>query len=237
MPRLLIAILIILICTGATTSCHVAEKPILEYAVRPASKATVKPTVIILLHGYGSDEQDLFSLAQHFPENFLVISARAPFNNNSGGYAWFQIDYSKQTRIPNLEQEEKSKALLLQFINQMKATYAFDSTQLYLGGFSQGGIMSYNIGLSHPDKMKGIFVLSGILVPEIKPAIKNTDQLKNLRIFISHGTSDPVLSISQARESVAYIKELGLDPHYKEYPAVHTITGDMLTDLLNWLKI
>jgi phospholipase/carboxylesterase len=236
MMRFSIALLLLITCMSTTTSCYVAEKPALEYLIHEPTVKTAKPTVVILLHGYGSNEKDLFSLAQYFPDSFLIIAARAPVILGNESYAWFQVDYSKKTRIPNLEQEVQSRTLILKFIDQMKKQYAFNNTQLYLGGFSQGGIMSYNVGLSHPDQMKGIFVLSGILGDEVKPTIVTPDKLKNLRIFISHGTNDPVLSISQARESVTYLKGLGLNPLYKEYTAVHTITNDMLTDLLNWLK-
>jgi len=215
----------------------VAEKPALEYLVREPKIKTGKPTVVLLLHGYGSNEKDLFSLAQYFPDSFLIISARAPVTLGTENYAWFQVDYSKKVRVPNLEQEAQSRTLILKFINQLKKQYSFDNTQLYLGGFSQGGIMSYNVGLSNPDQMKGIFILSGILGDEVKPTIVSPDKLKSLRIFVSHGTNDPVLSIQQARESVTYLRGLGLNPVYKEYPAVHTISADMLNDLLSWIKI
>ena len=233
--RFSILILLFHIIMSTNASDNTSEKPVLQYLIREPKTASAKPPVLILLHGVGSNEADLFALADYIPDNVLVISARAPFTLGHNSYAWFEVDFSSGKPVGNVEQEAKSRLMLLQFIEQMKKLYWFDSTQLYLGGFSQGAIMSYSIGLSHPEKVKGLMILSGRLLEQVRPNIASYEQLKHLRIFISHGINDPVLTIQYARESVAYIKDLGLNPIYKEYNAVHTINNDMLTDLLKWL--
>jgi len=103
---------------------------------------------IILLHGIGSNENDLFGFASELPENVLIIAPRAPITIDDGRYAWYQIDFSTGEPIINEMQEEHSRNLLIQFLIQIKATFNID--EIYLGGFSQGAIMSYSVGLTHP---------------------------------------------------------------------------------------
>lgn len=207
----------------------------LHYLVREPIVKSAKTPVIILLHGVGSNEKDLFSLANRLPDHFLVISARAPIRLGENSFAWYQVDFSTGKPVFNVEQQENSRAILIRFIDQIKQQYKVNG-DVYLGGFSQGAIMSYSVGLSRPDLVDGIAVMSGRLLEETKPLVAAKDKLQALKIFISHGVNDPVLTIEYARNSVAYLKTLNLKPTYKEYPAVHTINNDMLLDLVKWLK-
>lgn len=207
----------------------------LHYLVREPIVKSAKTPVIILLHGVGSNEKDLFSLANRLPDHFLVISARAPIRLGENSFAWYQVDFSTGKPVFNVEQQENSRAILIRFIDQIKKQYNVNG-DIYLGGFSQGAIMSYSVGLSRPDLVDGIAVMSGRLLEETKPLVAAKDKLQALKIFISHGVNDPVLTIEYARNSVAYLKTLNLKPTYKEYPAVHTINNDMLLDLVKWLK-
>jgi len=118
----------------------------------------------------------------------------------------------------------------------MKAKYHFDDKNVYLGGFSQGGIMSYSVALTNPGLVKGIAVMSGRLLPEIKPLVPASDRHKDLSIFISHGTEDNVLNIDFAREAKSWLVSEHFTPNYHEYAgAGHQITQPMLQDMLEWL--
>lgn len=219
----------------STTAMASNSSASLHYLVREPIVKSAKTPVIILLHGVGSNEQDLFLLANRLPDNFLVISARAPIRLGENSFAWYQVDFSTGKPVFNVEQQENSRAILIRFIDQIKKQYNVNG-DVYLGGFSQGAIMSYSVGLSRPDLVDGIAVMSGRLLEETKPLVAAKDKLQTLKIFISHGVNDPVLTIEYARNSVAYLKTLNLKPTYKEYPAVHTINNDMLLDLVKWLK-
>lgn len=208
----------------------------LHYLVKHPKIENNKTPLIILLHGVGSNEKDLFSFADQLPDNFMVVSARAPFEIGHDSYAWYEVNFSDGKPVISKEKAEKSKNTIIQFIDELKEKYTFDDTQIYLCGFSQGAIMAYSVGLTHPDKIKGIAVMSGRLLEEVKPLIKPSAALKKLNVFISHGTNDNVLGIHYAKESNSYLKELGINPTFKEYPEGHTISNAMLTDLITWLK-
>lgn len=208
----------------------------LHYLVKHPKTENSKTPLLILLHGVGSNEKDLFSFADKLPANYLIISARAPYTIGPDSYAWYEVDFSTGKPIINIEKAEKSRNTILQFIDELKKIHTFDDKQVYLCGFSQGAIMAYSVGLTRPDKIKGIAVMSGRLLEEVKPLIKPSDQLKQLHVFISHGTQDNVLGINYAKESITYLKELGINPIFKEYSEGHGINNDMLNDLVDWLN-
>lgn len=233
MRAILLSVLIIIISMSFKTS-DVPNS--LYYLVKHPKTESSKTPLVILLHGVGSNEKDLFSFANQLPGNFMVVSARAPFEIGKDSYAWYEVDFSKGKPIINKDNAEKSRNTIIQFIDELKQKYTFDDSQIFLCGFSQGAIMAFSVGLTQPDKIKGIAVMSGRLLEEVKPLIKPSASLKNLNVFISHGNNDNVLGVHYARESVTYLQTLGINPAFKEYPEGHTISNAMLADLINWLS-
>lgn len=230
-----ILIAAILFFTSMTTNAN-DTTTVLQYLVREPKIKSEHPPTIILLHGVGSNEADLFSFANQLPEKYLVISARALISLGGNSFAWYQVDFSTGKPVFNFQQEESSRATLIKFISQIKEKYSVNSNEIYLCGFSQGAIMSYSIGLTRPDLVKGIAVMSGRLLEEIKPLIATKEKLQSLKIFISHGTSDNTLPIQYAKDANAFLKTLNISPGFKEYQAGHEINNLMLSDLVNWLK-
>ncbi len=208
----------------------------LYYIFKEPKIKSAKPPVIILMHGVGSNEKDLFSFANQFPDSFLVISLRAPIKLGNDSYAWYHLSFENGKPISNPIEAEASRLMIIDFINNLKNKHAYNEKRVYLCGFSQGSIMAYSVGLTVPEKIKGIAIMSGRLLEEVKPIIAGKDKLKNLKVFISHGTNDNVLPVSNAREANVYLKQLGINATYKEYPEPHTISNAMFNDLLIWLK-
>ena len=97
--------------------------------------------------------------------------------------------------------------------------------------------MSYQVGLTAPAMLRGIGVLSGTIYPSLKPLIKKTAALKQLKIFISHGNVDERISFADGKAASDYITHLGLTPEFHRYAGMgHTISKDVLFDLTAWLK-
>lgn len=214
---------------------HANDSISLKYLVREPQIKSQKTPAIILLHGVGSNEQDLFSFANKLPNKYLVIAARAPFMLGNNSFAWYQVDFSTGKPVYNMEQEKISRKLIVNFIEQLKVKYNLDTNEIYLCGFSQGAIMSYSVALTAPSLVKGIAVMSGRLLDEIKPQIAPA-KLQKLRIFIAHGQNDNTLPIHYAIDATAYLKTLNINAELKEYHAGHEINGEMLNELINWLK-
>lgn len=213
------------------------ENTKLFYLVRPPKIKTTKPPLVILLHGVGGNEQNLFSFAPALPDNFVVVAARGPLTFGAGSYAWFQVDFSTGKPQINEKQAESSRLLLIDFIDDLKKEIDFNSEQVFLMGFSQGGIMSYSVALTAPDKVKGIAVLSGRLLPEIKPFEAETSKLENLNVFISHGKQDAVLNYQYAVDASEYLKTKNIQPEFHSYEEGHTVNQQMFNDVNEWLKV
>ncbi|NOT37404.1 MAG: alpha/beta fold hydrolase [Saprospiraceae bacterium] len=198
---------------------------------------TPNPHLLIFLHGLGSNEEDLFELASHFPDNYTIISLRAPYSWGNGGYSWYDLQFDKSNKaISNLNQAETSRLNIIYFIEEIKNKEEHKFTKVYLLGFSQGAIMSYNVALTRPDLVNGVIALSGYLMNEIKPKIAKHPKLKLLDFYIAHGKNDNIIEVSKAKSAVQYLKTLKITPKYKEYNEDHSINFSMLNDLKIWLR-
>jgi phospholipase/carboxylesterase len=236
MLNLLISFLFLFNASSATTMTPEPKESnsSLEYLIREPKKASAKHKAIILLHGVGSNEQDLFGLASRLPDDFYVISARGPITLVAGSYAWYEVDFSSGKPLFNPAQEEKSRKLIIDFIKQMKVKYGID--EMYVGGFSQGAIMSFSIGLPHPDLVKGIVGLSGRVLTEIRPAVHTGAELSGLRVMIAHGTADGTLPVAYAREAKEYLQKLNVNLTYHEYSMAHQINEQVIADVYRFLE-
>ena len=233
MAKILYATLLLLM---SFTGCATASESALYYLVQQPRVKSAHPPVLILLHGFGSNEADLFSLADQLPQNFMVIAARGPYELGPSSYAWYHLDMSTPKTVYSEIEAEKSRMAIIQLVAQMKEKYRLIGSDIYLFGFSQGAIMSYSVGLTNPGILKGIGIMSGRLLDEVQTKAAAKDKLKQLKVFISHGSNDKVLDVHYARDANNYLKSLGLTAQYKEYPEPHTISRDMLHDFVGWLS-
>jgi len=209
------------------------EQLILQYLIQEPRINAGKKKGIILLHGVGSNENALFNFANQFPPDFYIISPRGQFTLDVGRYAWYQVDFSTGNPIINAQQEASSREVIIAFIEQVKKKY--DLKEVYLGGFSQGAIMSYSIGLTNPGALKGIIALSGRILNEIKPLVTSQHNWQQLKVFVGHGKFDNVLPARYAREAKGYIEQLQISLSYHEYDIGHGIDGNVINDLNAWL--
>jgi phospholipase/carboxylesterase len=213
-----------------------AGTPSLIYLKRAASEGTDKPALIVLLHGLGSNEKDLFSLADQLPKSHLVVSVRAPFDYGAGAYAWFNVHFTSGAPIIDTIQFEQSLVRLSQFLDELKNTESYNAEDVTFMGFSQGGIMAYSCGLTHPQSIQRIIPIGARLPDEIKARIVPNEALKKMKIHVAHGTQDKRISIDQARLASSYLaQQFGLSISYKEYNAGHEITAAMIQDIQTFL--
>jgi phospholipase/carboxylesterase len=215
------------------TNSASSDSMVLDYLIREPKIKLAKKKAIILLHGVGSNESDLFSLADKLPRDFYVIAPRAQFSLGAGRYAWYNVDFSTGQPVFDKAQEISSREVIRKFIAQVKQKYQVD--EVYLGGFSQGAIMSFSVGLTNPKEVKGIISLSGRLLVEIRPTIIKNDDVQQLKVFLAHGVLDNTLRVQFAREAKLYLDNLGVQLSYHEYDMGHQINEVELKDLNDWL--
>ena len=209
----------------------------LEYRIREPKIMAEKSPLLLLLHGYGSNADDLFSFAGELPENCFVVSAQAPYDMQYGSYAWYAINFdADENKFSDLPQARLSRDLIAKFIDELLENYAIDNQNVTLIGFSQGTILSYAVALSYPEKVQKVVALSGYLNLEIVKEDYLKNSFSNLKMFISHGTQDQVILVEWAKKAPATLNNLGIETVYKEYPMGHGINPQNFADLKGWLN-
>ena len=208
----------------------------LVHLVRPPTQPSAAPPLLLLLHGVGSHERDMFDLSEYLDPRFFVASARALNQLGPDSYAWYPVEFTATGPIIDTEAAEDSRLTLLHFVDELIETYQVDPRRVYLMGFSQGAIMSLNIALTRPDKVAGVVVMSGRLLPEIQPLIIEPAVLVGLPIFMAHGKRDRVIPIRDARAARDQLTTLSVALTYHEYAMGHQVTVESMKDIVPWLK-
>lgn len=196
-----------------------------------------KNPLLLLIHGYGSNEADLFSFANELPDSYYVVSVRAPYDMQYGSYAWYSINFdADENKFSNHEQGRASRDLVATFLDEIENNYPIDKSNISLIGFSQGAILSYAVALSFPEKIKRVVAMSGYIDAAIlKDNFKKND-FSDLKIFASHGTVDQVIPVDWARKSIPVLEQLNINVTYIEYPIGHGISPQNFFDLKTWLS-
>lgn len=208
----------------------------LEYKIREPKVILDKNPLLLLLHGYGSNEADLFSFAPELPNEYYIISARAPYDLQYGSYAWYAINFdADQNKFSDNNQARISRDIIADFIDELVANYPIDANDVNLIGFSQGSILSYAVALSYPEKINKVVAMSGYINLEIVAEDYLKNDLSKLKIFASHGTVDQVIPVDWARKTPAILEKLGIAITYKEYPVGHGVAPQNFYDFKNWL--
>ena len=209
----------------------------LEYKIQEPKIKLDKNPLLLLLHGYGSNEADLFSFATELPEEYFIISARAPYDMQYGSYAWYAINFdADENKFSDLEQAKVSRDLIAIFIDELIEAYPIDANHISLIGFSQGAILSYAVAISYPEKVQKVIAMSGYLNLEIIAEDYLKNDFSKLKIFASHGTVDQVIPVDWARKTPAIVEKLGINTTYKEYPVGHGVAPQNFYDFKNWLQ-
>lgn len=209
-----------------------------DYIVREPKEIKNTNPLIILLHGYGSNEQDLFSFEGELPNDAYIVSAQAPYTLPGGyAFAWYAINFdAEMNKFTDDGQAKESRDLIAKFIDELIQTYPIDANNITLIGFSQGAILSYAIAMTYPEKVKNIIALSGYFHPMIMPeSFKENEKIKKLNIFASHGSVDQVIPVEWARQTPLIFSSLGIDIEYKEYPVGHGVAPQNFYDFSKWL--
>lgn len=210
----------------------------LEYLIRQPKLDIKNPPLLVLLHGYGSNEQDLFSFANELPDDMLIISARAPLNMGYESYAWYTIhfDSTDASKFSDIPEAKDALNKINIFLEEIIDRYEINKNKIFLLGFSQGTILSTAYALNNPDKINHVIALSGYVNEELLNRNVGISDFFGLDFFVSHGSSDQVIPVDWARKTSGFLNNLGIKNSYKEYPVGHGVAPQNFYDLNNWIK-
>jgi len=201
----------------------------LEHLIRPSKLTEGKPPVLFMFHGYGSNEEDLFSFAPELQEELCIISVRAPYAMEPFGNAWYAINFDAQ-------QGKSSREKIVEFINEACKTYGLDENRITLLGFSQGTILSYAVALSYPEKIRNVVALSGYINEGILKDDYAKKNHKSLKIYASHGQVDQVIPPEWAQRAPNFLENLGVEHIYEEFPVGHGVSPQNFVAFKKWLS-
>ncbi|WP_434677173.1 dienelactone hydrolase family protein [Pseudomonas sp. R1-18] len=228
---------LLLACSSLAHAADVLQTDLtLNYLEQVQTDAPDQP-LVIFIHGYGSNEQDLFGLKDRLPQTYNYLSVRAPVQLPEGGYKWF----TQKQGVPDYdgvtEDLKSSGERLTTFIRQATQKYRTQPGKVYLVGFSQGAMMSYEVALRDPALVGGFAALSGRLLPVLESHLKRDSRLASLKVFIGHGAEDPLVAYSGAPHAEATLKTLGAQPEFHGYEGVaHSISAAEVADMARWLE-
>jgi phospholipase/carboxylesterase len=203
-------------------------------AYEPAGEGPF-PT-IFAMHGWGSNAMDLQGLAPFIANGrFLVICPQGPFEVEIGainGYGWYQM---RPGSHPDEEKVDAAVEQLGTFIEEASARYPVDKRKTVALGFSQGGMMAYNLAMRWPERFAALVGISTAFPDFLVDRVTNHEAIQQLPTLVQHGRADEMLEIARARKSIETLRELKVPVTFREYDCGHEVTADGVRDLSSFL--
>lgn len=200
-----------------------------------------KIPVIFLMHGYGDNERHFNKFIRNFNHEALIVSMRAPFKLSLISLRflhnkWFHIDIDLKGDLKEKKSHIlKSEKLILDTMNYIKDEYNIDTTKIFIGGFSQGGMMALHMLSKYPKKFKGFIAHSTRLLKDFE-FHDNLSRYKNLNLLIIHGKRDLVLRIKNAYETKKIFEAMNANIEFHELKIGHRITIDSIRIIEDWFS-
>ncbi|MDB5078951.1 MAG: hypothetical protein JWP00_875 [Chloroflexi bacterium] len=192
---------------------------------------------LVMIHGFGANEGDIYELVPFVDRRVLVVAPRGPIkvdDNPRGSWFW-SVKTAEGVHDPAVLEENAAKLAAL--IGQLSTLTGVkvDPTQVYLGGFSQGGLMSLEMAARYPDLLAGILPQSGLISEGAAHKLRD-GIFRGKPAFMVHGTRDTILPVERGRQAKEVLEAGGVDLTYKEYNFGHVNSPESRRDLANWLN-
>ena len=192
---------------------------------------------LIALHGWGANAHDLFGLAPEIHGgNAVVLCPQGSVRLNVGGgmmgYGWFPM---VPGQMPDVDAFMASADTLRRFIEEALERFPIDPARVVLAGFSQGGIMAYELALRDPDRFAGLAALSSWFPEPLANLLPKLPGHEGFPVLVVHGTHDTGLPVERAREAREALRPYGVALMYREFDMGHEIRQDALRVILRWL--
>ena len=219
----------------------VGESPVrhdaaLSHEFVPARRHSAHAPLLVMLHGFGANEGDLLGLVPYLDERVHIASVRGPLRIEAGAYGWYRVSHTAGGPVVHEGEEQESRLLLGRFLDEMVERYDSDPESVFVLGFSQGATLALSFALTVPDRVAGTIALGGRVMRELPATMASASGIAGAQMFMAHGLHDDVVPIGRARASREFLLGLGVALTYREYPAAHQISPDMLTHAGHWLS-
>src|SRR5215510_10222327 len=228
LPRSVFIAVIALAIGVACGTVEAAAQSLTGVQRAPRKPAPGRPPMLVLLHGFGANEQDLLPMAARLDPRLAVASLRGPYQIRPGSYSWVNGN--------SADELDNARRLVIECIDQVADSMGADRGRVYLTGFSQGAMLTLAIALTEPEKIAGAAVLSGRLAAAVRDNHAAPERLRGFPILVTHGMDDQQIPVRSAHDIRQALKPLGVAVDYHEFESGHYIS-DVNVDVLNqWLR-
>jgi phospholipase/carboxylesterase len=204
----------------------------LVHRIRPA--AADPEGALVLFHGRATSEDDLFPLLDELdPERRLLgVTPRGPLSLPPGGAHWYTV---RQIGFPDPETFHATYRLAGSWLDDLLGEHGIAHDRTVLGGFSQGTVMAYALGLgAGRPTPAGVLALSGFM-PTVEGFELDLGKARGLPVAIGHGSYDPVIGVEWGRDARDRLSAAGAEVLYREYPLPHAVDPGFIPELREWL--
>jgi phospholipase/carboxylesterase len=193
---------------------------------------------ILLLHGWGASAHDLLGLAPVLLEGQALVlcpqgPVAVPFGGGQYGYGWFPLRLGQP---PDVEAFESAADALREFLDAALARYPIDPRKVVAAGFSQGGMMAYELALRQPSRFAGLAALSSWFPPPLVERLPKLPEHAGFPALVLHGTRDELIEVEKARESREGLRPYEVALTYREFEMGHEIRPEALRVFQQWLR-
>ena len=206
-----------------------------ERVAPPRRAGEGAPPLLVLLHGIGADEHDLFPIASMLDPRLHVVSLRAP-HGYAVGHAWFDIQFGPGGIRPDLAQARQALADLVAWLRAAPERHGTDPNRTHLLGFSQGAMMSLGVLGTVPERLAGVVALSGRNAEGLFPATASVSDIARVPLLVAHGTYDDLLPVENGRAIRDAFQAVSTDFTYREFPVAHGVSEDEIAFVGAWLR-
>lgn len=199
----------------------------LQYIRKPPDRQTTDAPAVLVLHGYGADETNLFPLVERLPDDLHLFGVRGPHEAGNEKYAWMGSGSDRFAR---------SVDLLTEFARLVPEAYDVAPDRIGLFGFSQGAKAALASLVASPDRFRWAVSLNGYL----PRAYNDADRLaraseESPSVFVGVGENDNVIPPEHGERTADRLAEAGIDVTFRAYPLGHRLSTEEIDDIAEWL--
>lgn len=207
-----------------------------DWTLRIQEAAHQPSRLLLLIHGYGGDENSMWVFARNLSSHYWIVAPRAPHPSELGGYTWREMSpHDEDFGRPSLEQLLPSAEALVRLVDEYQTSLKIEAKDFDVMGFSQGGAMSGTMALVYPSRVRKVGILSGLLPSGVDEEVSQRP-LEGRSIFVAHGTKDETVPVDRARASVKLLEAAGATVIYCEDEVGHKVSVNCLQALRSYFE-
>ena len=204
-------------------------------AHRVRSPAGEPEGALVLLHGRGTSELDLYPLLDELvlARRLVGVTPRGPLHLPPGGAHWYAV---RQIGYPEPDTFHATFERTAAWLDSLPAELGVPIGSIVIGGFSQGAVMSYALGLGRGrPEPAGLVALSGF-IPTVEGFELDLSGRAGFPVAIGHGIHDPIIGVEWGRDARERLEAVGAEVAYRESPMGHSVDPEHLIELRGWLE-